>query len=131
MTDTPIINGVQPPFLPIGGIDGLRDKTPVQIPAEDATSFQSILKRELKSVKFSAHAQERLKTRNIEFNEKEINKLQNAVDRAEQKGSRDSLVLMNDLALIVNIKNRMVITAMDHQSLREHVFTNIDSAVIA
>jgi len=131
VTETPIINGVQPPFLPIGGVDALREKTLHEINESESHSFQSILQKELRAVKFSAHAQERLKSRNVEFSEQEMNKLERAVSRAEEKGSRDSLVMMDKVALIVNIKNRTVVTALDNQSMREHVFTNIDAAIIA
>ncbi|MBM4165822.1 MAG: flagellar protein [Ignavibacteria bacterium] len=129
MTETPIINGVQPPFLPIGGIEALSDKLAIS-PSADSKSFQSILQKEMRAVKFSAHAQERLKNRQIELNERDITSIENAVTRAEEKGSRDSLLLMNNLALVVSVKNRTVVTAMDSQSIREHVFTNIDSTVI-
>jgi flagellar operon protein len=53
------------------------------------------------------------------------------VDRAEEKGARDSLVLLRDMAFIVSVSNRTVVTAMDGERLKENVFTNIDSAVIA
>ena len=52
------------------------------------------------------------------------------LQRLEKKGARDSLVLMQDLALVVSVKNNTVITAVDGESLKENVFTNIDSAVI-
>ena len=60
-----------------------------------------------------------------------MNQLKSAVDKAAQKGARESLILMNnDLALVVSVTNRTVITAMDGASIRDNVFTNIDSAVI-
>jgi flagellar operon protein len=60
-----------------------------------------------------------------------LGKLEKAVAGAASKGSRDSLILMKNLAFIVNIPNRTVITAMDGENMKENVFTNIDSAVIA
>jgi flagellar operon protein len=57
--------------------------------------------------------------------------LQRAVSRAEEKGAKDSLVLLRDLAFIVSVKNRTVVTAVDGEHIKENVFTNIDSAVIA
>jgi flagellar operon protein len=84
-----------------------------------------------KALKFSAHAETRLKSRGIDFGEAMMKQLESAVDKAEQKGVRkDSLVLMQDLALIVNVKNRTVITAMDRGDMTGNVFTNIESAVI-
>jgi len=53
------------------------------------------------------------------------------VTRADEKGAKDSLVLLRDLAFIVNVKNRTVVTAVDGEHLKDNVFTNIDSAVIA
>lgn len=82
-------------------------------------------------LKFSKHAQARLASRNIELSTEDMGKLGRAVDSARQKGSRDSLVLLNDLAFVVSVKNNTVITAVNDGSIRENVFTNIDSAVIA
>ncbi|MCS7310640.1 MAG: TIGR02530 family flagellar biosynthesis protein [Armatimonadota bacterium] len=81
-------------------------------------------------VKFSAHAQARLQSRHIELDAEALRRVENAVDRAAEKGSRESLLLMDDVALIVSVRNRTVITAIDKESLRENVFTNIDSAVV-
>jgi flagellar operon protein len=61
----------------------------------------------------------------------QMNRLEDAVQRAADKGSRDALVLMDDLAMVVSVKNRTVITVVDKESLKQNVFTNIDSAVIA
>lgn len=82
------------------------------------------------SVTFSAHAQARLEERNIQLGTPEIEQLTDAVNKVQQKGSRESLVLMKDLALVVNVKNRNVITALDGPNMREKVFTNIDSTII-
>ena len=57
-------------------------------------------------------------------------RLQDAVLRAQAKGSRESLVMMDKAAFVVSIRNRTVITAVDQESMRQNVFTNIDSAVI-
>lgn len=81
-------------------------------------------------VTFSAHAQARLEERNIQLGAPEMEQLTDAVDKVQQKGSRESLVLMKDLALVVNVRNRNVITALDGPNMREKVFTNIDSTII-
>ena len=60
-----------------------------------------------------------------------MERLRSAVDKAAGKGSRDSLVLMDDLAMVVSITNRTVVTVVDRENLKQNVFTNIDSAVIA
>ena len=94
-------------------------------------SFDQVLNQTLGSVKFSQHATQRLQTRNINLSNDQMNQLKSAVDKAAQKGARESLILMNnDLALVVSVTNRTVITAMDGSSIRDNVFTNNDSAVI-
>ena len=81
-------------------------------------------------LKFSAHAAQRLQDRRIALDPGTMTKVNEAVDKAEAKGIEDTLVLTKDAALIVNVKNRTVITAMDRSSLNGNVFTNIDGAVI-
>lgn len=81
-------------------------------------------------LKFSSHATQRLAERKIQLDAATMSKVTDAIDRAEAKGIEDTLVLTTDAALIVNVKNRTVITAMDRQSLAGNVFTNIDGAVI-
>jgi flagellar operon protein len=95
--------------------------------------FSEMLKDYLpedKPVTFSAHAVERLKQRNIILNKEDLNRLGQAVEKAAAKGAKETLVLSSDLALVVSVKNRTVITAMDKNQAQEHVFTNIDSAVL-
>ena len=82
-------------------------------------------------VRFSAHAQTRLQSRQIPFDAARQTRLQNAVQKAAGKGAKDALVLMDNLALVVNIPNRTVVTVADKDQLKQNVFTNIDSAVIA
>ena len=122
-----IINGVKVPFVPItpkeGGI-GNRQIKP-------STSFDKIFEAELEKVKFSSHATKRLESRNIEINETDMGKLNEAVKRAESKGAKDSLVMMNETAFIVNVPNRTVVTAVPMEQSEENVFTNIDSVVFA
>lgn len=82
-------------------------------------------------LRFSAHALERLEQRAIELDPARLARLHEAVGRAASKGARSSLVLVDDTAFVVSITTRVVITALDRPHLREHVFTNIDSAVLA
>jgi len=81
-------------------------------------------------VKFSNHAIERMMSRGIQFNKEDMSRLNEAVQRAASKGSKDSLILMNDSALIVSVKNKTVVTVMDKNALKENVFTNIDSTIV-
>ena len=128
MSET-IINGVRVPFVPVGNPNAVGNRLPVDLPED--RSFKQIFDKELQSVKFSKHAQQRLDSRNITLNDHDKSKIENAVSMAEKKGSQDSLVLLRDMAFIVNIKNRTVVTAMDKESMSQNVFTNIDSAVVA
>ncbi len=94
-------------------------------------NFAKVLDAKLnQEVKFSNHARQRLEMRNIHLNENDLTRLNDAVAKVREKGARDSLVLMQDLALVVSVKNNTVITAVDGANLKENVFTNIDSAVI-
>lgn len=125
------IDGIKPPFIPVGGLNGL--PTPQPIPAS-GQNFHEILAEKLgakKEIKFSAHARARLESRNMNLQPDQIGKLTEVIDRAEQKGAHDSLVLMDKMAFIVNIPNRTVVTAIGEENMQEHIFTNIDSAIIA
>ena len=82
-------------------------------------------------MKFSAHAMDRLNERGITLEKEELGRLSGAVTKAEEKSVNDSLILINDMAFIVSIKNRTVVTAMTGDSIKDNVFTNIDSTVIA
>jgi len=96
------------------------------------SSFAQVLDQKLpaQGVKFSQHAQDRLKARNINLSANDIARLEGAVNSVAQKGGKESLVMMGDAALVVSIKNRTVVTAMDRAQMQGNVFTNIDSAVI-
>lgn len=82
------------------------------------------------NVKFSGHAQTRLASRRITLSGEDMTKLGDAITRAAAKGARESLVLMDQAALVVSVANRTVITAVDKGALKENIFTNIDSAMI-
>jgi len=96
------------------------------------SSFATVLDAKLpaQGVKFSQHAQDRLKARNITFSANDLANLEGAVNSVAQKGGKDSLVMMGDAALVVSVKNRTVVTAMDRSQMKGNVFTNIDSAII-
>ena len=79
---------------------------------------------------FSKHANERLANRNIDLNEDQLNRLNKGVMQAKEKSINESLVMVDNIAFIVNIKNNTVITAMDQNTNDNNVFTNLDGAVI-
>ncbi len=98
-------------------------------------SFAEILSAKQKpptsgELKFSKHASSRLSNRNIELSDGQLKRLTDGTQKASEKGINESLVIMDELAFIVNVKNSTVITAMDQSEADENVFTNIDGAVI-
>ena len=104
----------------------LTSKTPN---AEFAKELDNSLKQ-LTKLKFSGHAIGRLADRGVQLTGDKALRLENAVDVAEKKGARDSLVLLDELAFVVSVKNRTVVTACDMQGMKEGVFTKIDSTIL-
>ncbi|MBE5812201.1 MAG: flagellar biosynthesis protein [Clostridiales bacterium] len=97
-------------------------------------SFEALLQKQIydtKEVKFSKHAQSRLETRNIDLTSEQLNKLNESINKANAKGVKDSLVLVDDIAFVVNVKDKAVVTVMNKDEMKENVFSNIDGAVIA
>jgi flagellar operon protein len=101
-----------------------------------AGDFASILRSKLAAahpageLRFSGHARKRIQQRDLKLGQRELSLLGQGVRRAEEKGSREALLLLEDMAFIVNVPNRTVVTALDRAQLRERVFTNIDSTVL-
>ena len=102
-------------------VSGVPDRSFAEILAEKKTS-------EGQELKFSKHASERLVSRNIDLSEGQKERLNQAVKAAEAKGIKESLVMMDNLAFIVNVKNNTVITAV--AGGEEKIFSNIDGAVV-
>lgn len=57
-------------------------------------------------------------------------RIESAVQKAAGKGAKDTLLLADNSALIVNVKNNTVVTVMDKNNLKDNVFTNIDSTIV-
>ncbi len=98
-------------------------------------SFEEILNQKCESsesseLKFSKHAAMRLENRNINLSAEQSRRLENGVQKASEKGIKESLVIVDSLAFIVNIPNKTVVTAMDQGESNDNIFTNIDGAVI-
>ena len=100
---------------------------PASSTAKAGSDFATLLDNQLK---VSGHAQTRLQSRNIQLTQAEWNRVAEGVNKAAAKGSKESLVMVDNVALVVSVKNRTVITAVDQSHLKDNVFTNIDSAVI-
>lgn len=122
---------------PVGGIGGVqpagyrahRPAAP-QRPAGDGGSFAAELQRS-GALQFSKHAMQRVESRGIASDPASLKRLERGVDLAAGKGAREAVVMVDDTAFVVSVRNRTVITAVDAAHMRDHVFTNIDSAVVA
>lgn len=108
-------------------------RKPQATPAGGIGSFDQLLRSQMDQggVKFSKHAVDRMNSRGIQFDANQMQRIEQAVSRVEAKGGKDSLVMIDDAALVVSVKNDTVVTVVDKEQLRNNVFTNIDSAVIA
>lgn len=93
-----------------------------------STEFRDML--DAKVLKFSHHAEVRMQQRGIKLQPESLTKIMNAVEDAASKGAQDSLIVFRDIAMIVNVPSRTVVTAMDGGQMRSNVFTQIDSAII-
>lgn len=98
-----------------------------QVDSSAGTDFMAILEDRLK---VSNHAKTRLQSRDIQLDQDKWTRVLDGVERAALKGAKESLVMVDDVALVVSVRNRTVITAVSQDHLKENVFTNIDSAVI-
>lgn len=111
------------------------NKTPNINRSDNSVSFEDILKQQFQQktqvseLKFSKHATQRLSDRNISLSEEQLARLQKGAELSNEKGIRESLVVMDEFAFIVNTQNNTVITAMEQEKQGENIFTNIDGAV--
>lgn len=113
----------------------LRKNKITDIMPEKEVSFEEVLKSKQEvqketELKFSKHAANRLADRNIDLTQEQMTRLENGTKKASEKGINESLVLIDQLAFIVSVKNNTVITAMDQKEASDNIFTNIDGAVI-
>lgn len=131
MTVLPIHPGTPPP-APVG-TEPARPTTAKPRVAPEQDAFRRELDGRVRPSRltFSRHALKRLDMRGISFTPQGLERIEGAVDRAAEKGSRDALIVAGGLSLVVNIPNRTVVTVMSRDAMRESVVTNIDSAVFA
>jgi flagellar operon protein len=127
-----------PALVPPGAVGPVQPVSPpASGPAKDAPvrgpSFSDVLAKTqaTEPPKFSRHALDRLQRRGINLDPETMQRLSGGVARAAGKGSRDSVVFVDGTAYVVSVANNTVITAVDSEHMKDHVFTNIDSAVIA
>ena len=115
-----------------------KNSKPLSSPSDQITSFTDILSQKYDvtkntaNVHFSKHALNRLDQRNITLSDEQSSRLSDVVMKSGEKGIKDSLVLVDKMAFIVNVPSQTVVTAMDQDEATDsNVFTNIDGAVIA
>jgi flagellar operon protein len=134
MSGTPFNPALVPPG--VSAPADVRTRTqPVRpsVQTPQGPAFADVLKDTAgtKPVTFSKHAVQRLERRNLAVDQTTMQRLQDGVDRAAGKGARDAVVLVDETAFVVSVSNRTVVTAVGKDQMKDHVFTNIDSAVIA
>ncbi len=99
--------------------------------AQVENGFDKVLKEKIEkkeAIKLSSHAEKRLMERQIHLHKGDMDKLETAIDKLDEKGAKESLMIYKDMAFIASIKNRTIITAMGNDDL--DIVTNIDSAVM-
>lgn len=126
-----IINGQVYSIGSIGGsssqVNTRKNKTPIK----EGNTFKDFLDKEIenkKSYKLSKHAVERLSS--VDFNQEDFNNLRDGIRRAREKGSKNTVMVYKDMAILASIENNTIITVVEKERARENVFTNIDSVVI-
>lgn len=126
MTDRITIGHLYPGAVP-PAVPAKRTETNVRQPG-GTKSFQDVFSDSL--VRISHHAGVRLQQRGIELKPEQMSKIQSAIEKAAAKGAKESLILMDNMAMIVNVRSKTIVTAMDGAAMKDNVFTQIDSAVI-
>lgn len=109
-----------------------KTKKPNNVPNSETNDFRNILNQKVEEnqIKFSKHANARLSTRSIDFTKEQLSRIEQGIMNAEKKGIKESLVIIDNVALVVNVENKTVVTALNQKESKEHVFTNIDGAVL-
>jgi flagellar operon protein len=126
-----IINGVQ---YPVGNFpieNNNINKAPKTSDKQSTKSFDEILAGQLNKndgFTISNHAAERME--NVRFNTNDMNKINDAISKAKDKGSKNCLIVYKDVAMITSVENRTVITAVEGSRAKDNVFTNIDSVIL-
>jgi flagellar operon protein len=119
-----------PALLPPGLAPAGRPAAAPATQTPGGPSFADVLGAK-QQVRFSAHALQRVERRGIDVSPATLGRLNDGVERAAGKGARASVVFVDATAFVVSVPNRTVITAVDRDHMKQQVFTNIDSAVIA
>ncbi|MBA4698887.1 MAG: flagellar biosynthesis protein [Ruminococcus sp.] len=100
--------------------------------SESGKSFSAVFQERASAsgVRFSKHASARISERGVNLTDSLVQDLNQAVEKAKEKGAKDVVIIGAQNAFIVNIPNNLVVTTMNSQEMKESIFTNIDSAVL-
>lgn len=117
----------------VGGVGSPSSVEPVKgnrADLKNPSEFKELLKTEQSKVHLSSHAETRIKSREIAWSPQLEARISKGMDQAQSKGSKEALILADNVAVIANVKSRTVVTAMDRGQMKDRIFTNIDSAVL-
>lgn len=124
--------GIIPGYYPNLKIENL-DKNIENVKVGSSTpqkSFSEFLTEKQNELKFSAHAQKRIDDRQLKLSDTDYATLKRGIEKLKAKGGRESVVVVNDTAFVVSVKNNTVVTVIDEKQMKENVFTNIDSMIM-
>ncbi len=126
-------NLINPRSTPLYGQEIQKQAKRIQ-KAVDQSDFsrlvQELHQRQSEGLKVSSHAQERIKTRNIELNQTKLDSLGEVADEAGKKGAKNTLAMIGTDAFILSVKDKTIVTAMKEEEMESRFFTNIDSVYI-
>ncbi len=120
-------NGISVPFIPIGGNQAI-SKSNIEI-SQGLSEFQKVFADEIAKLNMSANAESSIKTNGINLSDLDKIKLESAINRAESKNAKESMIMMKDNAFIVDVPNRTIINTISSEELKSSVITGIDSAI--
>ena len=92
-------------------------------------AFDDGVHQKQEGISLSTHAAKRMRERNLEMDASEYHKLKDAIGKLKSKGGRDSLVVTNKAAYIVDVGSNKIVTAIERGKMAENVFTKIDSTL--
>lgn len=104
-----------------------------RVNVSNTRSFDEILNQigqANEELKFSKHVKERMNARNISLSNEDLDKMKSAIDKADKKGIKEALLLMDNKAFIASVKTKTIITSVNTDQLKDSIFTNIDGAII-
>jgi flagellar operon protein len=123
---------INQPFIPKTNVPPVK-KQQVQTAGDLQRKFTQQLQeamQEQQPVKFSHHAEVKMQRNGIVLSGEQLERMNDGIQKAKNKGANEAIMLMDNLAFVVSVKNDTVITAMQQNKMESQVVTNIDSAVI-